>query len=288
MTYILLSVVCSVIVSVLLKLAPRFRIDVRLAIAGGYLVAALLCITLFDASLMPLWQTASPAAWGILVSLGILLPGIFLVLAKSVDCVGMVRTDAAQRLSLVLPLIAAFTLFGEALSWQKTAGILLGLLAIACIVTRTSQTTIRSATHNWVWPAGVFAGLGAIDILFKLLAQLARVPFTSVLLATFLLAFVLSLLYVGVLAYRDQLAVTRRQLWGPLLLGCFNFGNILFYVEAHQQLSRDPALVFSTMNIGVIVLAAFIGMVAFKERLSRLNLAGVAMAIAAVLVLTGA
>lgn len=251
-------------------------------------MAALLCVALFDASLTPLWQSTSVAAWSILVSLGILLPGIFLVLAKSVDCVGMVRTDAAQRLSLVLPLIAAFTLFGEALTWQKFGGILLGLVAIACIVARKSRVITPAASNNWVWPLGVFVGLGAIDILFKLLAQLGRVPFTSVLLATFLLAFLLSLLYIGFLTYHKQLEFNRRQLLGPLLLGCFNFGNILFYVEAHKQLSSDPALVFSTMNIGVIVVAAFIGLAVFKEQLSRLNLAGVIMAIAAVLFLTGA
>ena len=50
MIYIVLSVVCSVVVSVLLKLAPRRGVDVRQATTGNYLVATLLTLALLDPS----------------------------------------------------------------------------------------------------------------------------------------------------------------------------------------------------------------------------------------------
>ncbi|HEY8229786.1 MAG TPA: EamA/RhaT family transporter, partial [Rhodanobacteraceae bacterium] len=177
MIFIALSVICSVVVSVLLKLAPRYGVDVRQAIAGNYFVAILLTAALLDPHPSLLELPAAHPAWRVLVALGVLLPSIFVVLAYSVRRVGVVVTDAAQRLSLLLPLLAAFTVFGEAFSWHKGAGMAIGLAAIACIVLRKHKSNTQAAAPGgWWWPLIVFAGMGAIDILFKRVAQLTGVP----------------------------------------------------------------------------------------------------------------
>jgi drug/metabolite transporter (DMT)-like permease len=286
--FIALSVVCSVVVSVLLKLAPRCGVDVRQAITGNYLVATLLTVLLLDPRPSLLELPAAHPAWRVLVALGVLLPAMFVVLAYSVRRVGVVLTDAAQRLSLLLPLVAAFTLFGEAFSWHKGIGMAIGLLAIACIVLRKRSDDTQTAAGGWRWPLIVFAGMGAIDILFKRVAQLTGVPFADVLLATFVLAFALAMLATVWLFASGRAQWHWRNAAGALLLGVFNFGNILFYVQAHRHLAQDPALVFSAMNIGVIVLAALVGVLWLGERLGRLNRAGLALAVAAVLVLATA
>ena len=288
MIFIALSVVCSVVVSVLLKLAPRYDIDVRQAIAGNYLVAALLTAALLDPHPSLLELPAAHPAWRVLAALGMLLPSMFLVLAYSVRRVGVVVSDAAQRLSLLLPLLTAFTVFGETFTWQKGAGMAIGVAAIACLVLRKRSDDTQTAAGGWWWPLIVFAGMGAIDILFKRVAQLTGVPFADVLLATFALAFVLAMLAMIALYASGRMQWQWRNLVGALLLGGFNFGNIVFYVQAHRHLARDPALVFSAMNIGVIVLATLVGVAWLGERLGKLNRVGLALAVAAVLVLATA
>ena len=289
MIFIALSVVCSVVVSVLLKLAPRHEVDVRQAIAGNYLVATLLTAALLDPHPSLLELPAAHPAWRVLIALGVLLPLMFVVLAHSVRRAGVVVTDAAQRLSLLLPLLAAFTLFGEAFSWRKGIGMAIGLVAIACIVLRKRNPDTQAAVPGgWWWPLIVFAGMGVIDILFKRVAQLTGVPFADVLLATFVLAFVLAMLAIVWLYASGRARWQWRNAGGALLLGVFNFGNILFYVQAHRHLAHDPALVFSAMNIGVIVLATLVGVWWLGERLGRLNRLGLALAVAAVLVLATA
>ena len=289
MIFIALSVVCSVVVSVLLKLAPRYSVDVRQAIAGNYLVATLLTAVLLDPHPSLLELPAAHPAWRVLIALGVLLPSMFLVLAYSVRRVGVVVTDAAQRLSLLLPLLAAFTVFGEAFSWHKGAGMVIGLVAIACIVLRKRNPDVQAAkSTGWWWPLIVFAGMGAIDVLFKRVAQLTGVPFADVLLATFVLASVLAVLAIAWLYAKGRARLRWRNIGGAVLLGVFNFGNIVFYVQAHRHLAQDPALVFSAMNIGVIVLATLVGVWGFGERPGRLNRFGLALAVAAVLVLATA
>ena len=61
-----------------------------------------------------------------------------------------------------------------------------------------------------------------------------------------------------------------------------NFGNILFYVRAHQAMPDSPAVVFASMNIGVVVLGTLVGVLGFGEKTSRLNRIAIALAVLAI------
>jgi len=284
MHLLLLSIVLSVSVSVLLKLAPRLNLDIRQAILVNYMVAAAVVWWRFQPDLAPLAQATLPV-WGLLLALGLGLPGMFWVLAVSVRRAGVVRTDAAMRLSLLLPLLAAFLLFGETLTAGKLAGIVLGLVAIALIVARPGRAAVTTGTREVAILGLVFLGMGVIDILFKSMARLTPASSIGVLLAAFLLAALVSLIAVGALYWRGRAGWAWRHLLAGLILGVLNVGNIVFYIRAHRALPGDPALVFAAMNIGVIVLATLVGLLAFRERLARANIIGLFLAVFAVLTL---
>lgn len=279
MIYVLLSVVCSVLVSVLLKLVRRFDVDVSQAIAWNYVVASVLTAVVLQPSLTTLREPAAP--WLALAALGILLPTIFLALAASVRHAGIVRSDAAQRLSLLLSLLAAFVLFGEQLTGLKTLGIALGLLALLCMVWCNGHGATNGGVAGWLYPLLVFGGFGTIDILFKRVA-LAGVPLGASLQAMFALALLVAFALQLWRRVQDQTRFTARSALAGVLLGLANFGNILFYLRGHQALPQHPALVFASMNIGVVALGALVGLLVFRERLSRLNLAGVVLALVAI------
>ncbi len=279
MVYVLLSVVCSVLVSVLLKLARRLSVDVGQAIAWNYVATSALTAMVFRPSLAVL---ASPQApWLGFVGLGLLLPLIFLALAASVRSAGIVRTDAAQRLSLLISLLAAFLLFGEALSAGKAVGIALGLAALLCMVWRATPAGASQGERGWLWPCVVFVGFGVIDILFKRVA-VAGAPFEASLQAMFALAFVVSLAILLWRRWHDRTFFTVRDAVAGLLLGLANFGNIVFYLRGHRALPDHPSLVFASMNLGVVALGALVGTVAFRERLSWVNVVGVLLALGAI------
>lgn len=279
MVYVLLSVVCSVLVSVLLKLARRLSVDVGQAIAWNYIATSVLTAMVFHPSLSVL---ASPQApWLGFIGLGLLLPLIFLALAASVSSAGIVRTDAAQRLSLLISLLAAFLLFGEALSVGKGIGIALGLAALLCMVWRATPTGAAQVERGWLWPCVVFVGFGVIDILFKRVA-VAGAPFEASLQAMFALALVVSLVILLWRRWHDRTFFTLRDAVAGLLLGAANFGNIVFYLRGHRALPDHPSLVFASMNLGVVALGALVGTVAFRERLSWVNGVGVLLALGAI------
>jgi len=282
MLFILLAVCCSVLVSVLLKLARRHGVDVGQAIAWNYVATSALTAWVFHPSLDALARPGAP--WLGFVGLGLLLPVIFLALAASVRHAGIVRSDAAQRLSLLVSLLAAFLLFGEAVNAVKLAGIGLGLVALACMVWR-SRTDAAEGSAGWLWPLTVFVGFAAIDILFKEVAR-AGTPFAASLQAMFALALLVAFAIQLGRRATGRTRFTVRDALAGLLLGLANFGNIVFYVRAHQALAERPSLVFAAMNLGVVALGALVGTLVFREKLSRLNLAGVALAVAAIALAT--
>ncbi|GAB3790301.1 EamA family transporter [Dyella agri] len=284
MIYVLASAICSVLVSVLLKLARRFGLDIGQMVAWNYAAAVALAALLLQPSLAPLQQPGAP--WFALIGLGVLLPTIFLALGVSVRHAGIVRSDAAQRLSLLLSLLAAFLLFGEKLDATKALGCALGLLALLGMVWRSGQGRGEGGAAPWLWPLLVFAGFGAIDVLFKRVAA-AGVPLGTSLAAMFALALPVAFVLAMWRAMHGARFSLRNAL-GGLLLGLFNFGNILFYLRAHRALPQHPALVFASMNLGVVVLGALAGVLLFRERLSRTNLAGLLLALLAIALLAWA
>ncbi|MDZ4047555.1 MAG: EamA/RhaT family transporter, partial [Pseudoxanthomonas sp.] len=72
MAYLLISVACSVLVSVLLKLMQRRGIDTAQGITWNYLAASLLCFGLLDPPLAALGHADTP--WAELGLLALLLP----------------------------------------------------------------------------------------------------------------------------------------------------------------------------------------------------------------------
>ena len=279
MIYLTIAVLCSVAVSVLLKVLRQKNIDIRQTIVAGYPVAFLLTWFLLKPDVSGM--NALGGAWAIIIALGILLPAVFIVLGRAIESVGMVATDAAQRLSLIIPIVAAFLLFGEVLTGTRIFGLLLGFLALGALIYRPQQGQIsRQAKHTPLWLFGVWAGYGIIDILFKQVAkQGAAFPLT--LFVSFGLAGLLLFIYLLITRVRWQ----GNALAAGLLLGALNMGNIYAYVRAHQLLSESPSIVFTGMNVGVIAVATLIGVGVFKESLNRINVLGLLLAICCVAVL---
>lgn len=279
MMYLIIAVLCSVAVSVLLKILRQKNIDIRQTIVAGYPVAFLLTWLLLKPDVSSIGALGE--AWGIIIALGVLLPAVFIILGRAIESVGMVATDAAQRLSLIIPIVAAFLLFGEVLTGTRVLGLALGFLALAALVYRPQHGIINNqAKQTPLWLFGVWLGYGVIDILFKQVAkQGAAFPLT--LFVTFGLAGLLLLVYLLVTRVRWQ----GNALSAGLLLGALNMGNIYAYVRAHQVLSESPSIVFTGMNVGVIAVATLIGVGIFKEQLNRINIVGLLLAVCCVAVL---
>lgn len=281
MIFLLISICCSVTVAVLLKLAKRYKINVTQAVTWNYLFAILLGFVFYKPSFSDL--AAAPVN-AIYLTLGILLPVVFWFLAGSVRNSGIVKTDIAQRLSLFIPLLAAYFLFNEHFTPLKLAGLSVGFVAI--FFTLQKKGTQKNEGLNWLYPVFVFVGFGLIDTLFKKVAQIKSIPYTSSLIVIFILAFFISLLSIFYLFWFKKQKLELINFICGCILGFFNFFNILFYLKAHRAMSENPSVVFAAMNMGVIILGSLVGIFIFKEKMNKLNYWGLFLALIAILLIT--
>lgn len=282
--YLLLSVACSVTVAVLLKLSRAKNIALEQMIAVNYAAAALWCWLLLNP---PLGQTVQHLASGslnavlLMLALGVLFPSVFVIMGRAARSAGIVRADAAQRLSLFLSLLAAFWLFGERADALKWVGVGLAVAALLCLLYKEragkgGDGMLAAAP----WLLGVWIGYAVIDILLKILSKFG-VAFAGTLMFSFLLALVLMMVFL--LARRA--VFTSEAIVAGLLLGSLNFANILFYLRAHQIYKNNPSVVFAGMNLGVIVLSTLIGLVVLKEKINSVNGVGIGLAVMAVILM---
>ncbi|QRN40716.1 MAG: EamA family transporter [Neisseriaceae bacterium] len=281
MILIALSVIFSVTVSIILKLSNQYPdVSLKQAIAFNYITTIVLCYTLLMPSIP---KDISSLSWPLFLSLGILLPSIFIVMGYAIKNIGIIKTDVAQRLSLFIPVLVSFTIFDETINSTKVIGIILAFLSIFLLLNGKNDTLDdkpRKCLMNFIYFFTIFMGFGIIDILFKQVGA-SGADFGLTLLLTFsLAAFILfSIIFV------KKETIKYKNVFIGSLLGIFNFGNIYFYLRSHQHYPDNPSLVFTVVNIGIIILGTFFGKILFKEPLSFRNWLGIMLATVAIIFL---
>ncbi|QUC05055.1 MULTISPECIES: DMT family transporter [Aggregatibacter] len=276
---LIIAVLCSVAVSVLLKVARKRNIVIQQAIAFNYIVALSLSWFLLKPDFKGLEFSefiVQSENTPIFLALGILLPSVFIIMSKAVEFAGIVRSDAAQRLSLFLPILAAFLIFHEILSQSKVVGIVLAFIGLFCLLSKPNEQSVVDF-RGVLGLVGVWFGYGIIDILFKQVAKSGG-AFPTTLFIAFSLAACIMFIYL--LFKRTQWNVANFI--GGIILGGLNFFNILFYIKAHQSFGANPTLVFAGMNIGVICLGTITGALIFKEKISKVNWLGIVFSLCAI------
>lgn len=280
MELIFSAALCSVLVSVLLKFAKQKGFDALQMIAWNYAIASLLSYLWFKPDLAHISIENTP--WWLILVLGMVLPSIFLCLAKSLQTAGIVKTEIAQRLSVVLSLLSAYFLFQEQFNTLKMVGIVLGMLAVLCIVFSHSGGSTHSFSNKKaiLYLLSVWVGYAVVDILLKYSTSLG-LQFPVTLTLMFICSFVFSIAYLRF----KKVKWSFKNVVAGLALGLLNFANIALYVKAHVLLKDSPAIVFAGMNILVVLLGVFVGLIIFKEKLKVITALGLVLGLAGVVCL---
>lgn len=278
MLFLVLSILCSVIVGVIFKITRKYNGNPIQIVAFNYVIALALCYFTFSPNLE---EVDAKAPWNIYIAIGVLLPFVFLSLVASIKHMGIVKTDAAQRLSLFIPILAAWLIFKEEFNSYKVTGLVIGFLALLFILRKQSDNT----QNKWFFPAAVLIGFGIIDILFKQVALYTTLPYPTSLFVVFCIALVVAIVIcIYELVIKKVKPAPKNMLFGALV-GIFNFGNILFYLKAHKAFAENPSTVFAGMNMGVIILGSLVGLLFFKEKLLKINFFGIFLALISIVLI---
>jgi drug/metabolite transporter (DMT)-like permease len=275
MINLIISILCSVSVGVLFKyIKAKTSVNIFL-ITINYLCAIIATYACFR----PEIDFNHVAYNRYTLSLSVLLPLVFILLSLSIRYSGIIKTDIAQRISLVIPVACSYWIFNEAIPTMRWIGIITGFIALFFILNKGQKTNGSNGAYLLL----VFLGYGVIDVLFKQVALQKAIPYTVALFYIFCGCFIFASLIALVCFFKKKLIIQKSAVFYGILLGLFNFLNIWFYLKAHQSFAKNPTTVFATMNFGVILLGTLIGAVYFKEKLSKKNILGLVLAVVAII-----
>ena len=80
--------------------------------------------------------------------------------------------------------------------------------------------------------------------------------------------------------------VSYKTIIAGTILGLLNFGSTFYILKSMGV--YESAVVFPVANAGIVSLSALTGYILFREKLSRMNWAGILLAILAILLIANA
>lgn len=279
MVLVTVAAVLMALLFLLFKAFDRRRIALLPAITINYFTALACGLAVSRpwtaGDLGPLWAPA--------LVLGALFIGVFHLMGSSAQRAGLAATTVASKMSLVLTVAFGMLFLGEA---QRPLGLVGIALAIIGIVLSAWQRDGRSTQRAWALPLLLFLGNAAVDIGLAWTQRTRTTPSTEAVLPTVVFGIAGVLGVVAVVLRGEHGAFRDARTWaGGLVLGGVNYACLYFVVKALARSGMPSSSVFPLMNIGVILLGTLGGMLLFGERPQRPQLAGIATAVGAMLLI---
>jgi drug/metabolite transporter (DMT)-like permease len=271
---------------VLFRVFARFRINSFHAIVCNYFVCIIIAALSNDTK--ALQQFDYTQGWIILSLLtGVMFPLSFYLMALAIEKVNISVAGVANKMSMVIPVTFNFIFLqigSRDMKALNIIGICLALPAIFLASFKPSEDILmdRKTQNPFIIPLLVFLTAGIIDSLINYISYYYLISRTERLLFpifTFTAAALTGLLIVIFRVLIKNESVSRRSVIGGIVLGIPNFLSIFFMLKTLDDFNNDGAVVFPFLNIAVIIVTSLSGRVFFKEKLSRLNIAGIALAL---------
>ncbi len=288
MLILLSCILLNSLIGVVFKLFDKYGVDNFQAIVVNYLVCVLTAAVVSNGNPIPPNLTLQPWFWFAL-GLGVLFIIIFNLFALTVQKAGIMVSTIFQKMSLVAPALIAILIYDESSDIFKWAGIALSLLAIVLLSynAETENKSSVSSHHDWIYPLLTFIGSCIIDSSIFLVQKNNLVDEGDIgfVASLFLFAGLTGLLILCIRLINKQTSIQLKNIIAGVCLGIPNFFSIYLLLLALQQ-GWEGSVVFPVNNVGVLVLAAFFGIVLFREKLNGIKIAGFILSLLAIFFIT--
>jgi len=284
MIYLLLSILSSSVIFITFKVTERFKTNLIKLITVNYLVAAILGFS-FNRHPISIQHVLSSEWLPYATIIGLAFILMFFLIGYSTRLSGVAVTTIAGKLSMVIPILFSILYFSEKTTIFKISGLILATIAV--FLTSFRPVDKSKNIKLIILPMTIFLGSGITDSVVKY-AQNFHVPNSMSLLfsaVVFLTALIIGLIFILIKPRSVPKNISIAELIGGSILGIANFGSLYFFILALNNSKLDSSIVFGMNNICIVLFSILIGSVLFKEKFSKVNFAGVLMAVIAILIL---
>jgi len=280
MLYLFLSIFSSIAILIIFKIIGKYNIKVIQPIIINYFVAS--ALGFFSSGLSPKEVLQISPDWvlpGLLI--GSLYVFTFFLIGYSTKKAGMALTTIASKLSFVFPMFFSILIDSkDTYSNTKLILLLMAILAVFLSVYKKKTKTIDSL-FIILLPFILFVLMGIADSLVKF-AQNSFIKDESQSSIFSFLIFSFAAIWgiILIMFQKDKKEILQpKVLITGIILGICNFGSLYFFINALNSLTFNNSLVIALNNMGVVLFSIIIALSFFKEKVSKLNKAGIAFTI---------
>lgn len=281
MIYLLLSITASLVIFIIFKLLQKFEVNTFQTIVVNYIVA-------FGFGIMADQSTKGvsgviEAKWFLgSVVVGAMFIGLFTLMARTAQKNGLSVVSVASKMSVIIPIIFGILLYGEGLGHQKLAGIILALVSVY-LVSVKSKTSVNFK-KNLLLPVLLFFGSGISDTYINHLQNTAiseeNIPLFSACVFGFAGVIGIFILAFQKIKYNTQFDL--KSILGGILLGLANYASLFYVIKALQVKNIESSTFFTLNNVSIVMASTLIGLLVFKEHLTKKNWMGIGTALIAI------
>lgn len=289
MIWLLLSILSSTAIMLIFKSFKRYNISTFHAIVINYFTAIAVGFPFVND-----WELVSTtySSWYLYaLVLGSLFIGLFFLIGKTTQELGISVATVSMKLGYVLPIVLAFTLYQEPISAVKVFAIILTVFAVVLSSLKTQEADHDVSKRKWLilLPLIIFIGSGICDAIVQF-AEKRFFPesgFEAFLIILFMTAAVLGLIAAIVHDLRKGINnFTIKNVSAGVLLGIPNYFSIYFLFKALNFYANNSAAVFPINNVGIVVASTVLALILFREKLNIKNVLGFILAIISIILMS--
>ena len=285
MDNIIYTILLFNILIIVFKMFEKYKVDNLQGLIVNYLTAAICSYFFLEQDFSLNYILQSDWIYHAMI-IGTLFIIVFNFFAFGTQKVGISVTTVANKISLIIPVCAALILYPEENTFDelKIIAFSLALVGIYLSSTRGGKLTFDKK-YLWIIIL-VFAGQGVSDAIFNDFAQ----SFNEVLkeekylffMTLFFFASISGILILSGKSITSKNPLRLKSLFWGIVFGIPNFFSLVFFLKALNDPELSSPIVFPLVSMGVIVSSCFIGLIFFKEKLSRNNWIGIFLSICAI------
>ncbi|MFY8184853.1 MAG: EamA/RhaT family transporter [Bacteroidia bacterium] len=283
MIYLALGILCNVILLVILKSFDKFKIPTLQGIVVNYFVAGTTAL-FFVGEDYTIKEVVSADYFPVSLMLGALFISIFYLISLTAQKINIAVASVANKMSVVMPVIVAFVLYGDNVTLLKVLAIILALASVFL----TTKSDNKGAAKNkslMILPLLVFFGSGIIDTLVNYAnKRLIHTPKEDALFTGFgfYIAGCIGIIWLGYMfIFRKEKFVPKSIIAG-IILGIPNFFSIYFILKALSSNVLESSQLYPMANVFIVILSSLAGVILFKEKLSKINAVGILLSVVAI------
>jgi drug/metabolite transporter (DMT)-like permease len=295
MLYLLLSIVASTSLVFIFKLFQRFGVHTFQAIVINYLTCVVVGF-LFSGGTGTINAAVLQQPWVLhALALGSIFIGTFYLIALTTHKVGVTAASVATKISLVIPVLFSLLILKNSLkeyTFINYAGMVAALVAIVLSSIRPRQQNGEGERTSpllaLLLPFVIFMNSGIADSLINytnqyLLLQHEASQFTMV---TFTASAIVGVVVLLFMLLSGKTTFYSKSITAGILLGIPNYFSIYFLIKALSAFGNDGAFLYPINNIGIILAGAIGAVLFFGEKLTKVNIVGIGMAVLALILIS--